>query len=80
MMIITNEFLDENKTPNGSWRKKQLELIGISWPPQKGWKKEVIGKEISDEEAILFSKFKIKEKPKHSNAQTNFNQFQHLIF
>lgn len=40
--------------PNGGVSKKQLEILGFSWPPQKWWLKEIAGKEISDKQARLF--------------------------
>lgn len=30
----------------GGWSKSQLQLIGVPWPPLKGWKYRVIGTEI----------------------------------
>lgn len=29
------------KTERGGWTKKALESLGVSWPPQKGWKKKL---------------------------------------
>ena len=53
-MIITKELLDSAATENGGYTKKQLAAIGIDWPPRKGWKTEVIGKSISEEQAEIF--------------------------
>lgn len=30
----------------GGYNRKQLAAIGVEWPPQKGWLKDLIGKEI----------------------------------
>ena len=57
MMIVTEEFLEKYKTPNGAWNAKQLALLGISWPPKKGWKRRSIGKCISEGNAKLFMYF-----------------------
>lgn len=53
-MKITNKFLNDNKTENGAWTKAQLKSIGVDWPPQKGWKKKILGSEISEETSIFF--------------------------
>ena len=33
----------------------QLRALGVSWPPKKGWKKEIIGREISGKLAKIFA-------------------------
>jgi hypothetical protein len=53
-MEITNEWLEQWKTPGGGYTRKQLELLGVSWPPAKGWKKSVVGAELADETAKSF--------------------------
>ena len=30
------------KTENGGWLKKDLESLGVSWPPQKGWMEDLL--------------------------------------
>ena len=55
-MIITNEWLTKNKTPNGGYNKKQFEILGISYPPQKGWKEQLIGRNLSEEKVREFEK------------------------
>jgi hypothetical protein len=46
LITLTNERLDRSKTPQGGYKKKQLDLIGISWPPIKGWKEQVLDTKI----------------------------------
>ncbi|HGE8282651.1 TPA: GIY-YIG nuclease family protein [Serratia marcescens] len=53
-MIITTELLMAGETQKGSYKRRQVELLGEEWPPTKGWKKRVIGKVISDEAAEEF--------------------------
>ena len=43
-IIITNEYIENNKTANGGFSKDILKQWGIDWPPQKGWRKQLIGK------------------------------------
>ena len=56
-MKVTEEFIKKGKTLKGGYTKKQLEILGISWPPQKGWVKKVLNKEISVEEAEEFIRY-----------------------
>jgi len=57
-MKITKEFLNEHKTKNGAYTRKQFQVLGIGWPPGKGWERQIIGKELTIEEAELFEKAK----------------------
>lgn len=34
-------FLEHIKTPRGGYTRAQLDFLGVSWPPQKGWKKKL---------------------------------------
>lgn len=55
-MIVTDEWLTRWMTPGGSYTKAQLRLIGVEWPPAKGWKGKVIGAYISGSAAADFAK------------------------
>jgi hypothetical protein len=33
--------IQEARTEAGGWTRKTLESWGVSWPPYKGWKKEL---------------------------------------
>ena len=50
MFTITKHWLREFSSGNsrGGWTKAQLEAVGVSWPPPKGWLDAVIGLEIED--------------------------------
>lgn len=54
-LTITNEFIESLKSDKGGFTRKQLEAIGVTWPPEKGWKGKVIGKEIERETAVWLS-------------------------
>lgn len=49
-MIITDELIESLKTNNGGFTKKTLKTLGVSWPPRRGWKRAIIGKEVPDVE------------------------------
>jgi hypothetical protein len=67
-MILTREFIENGGSLCGinpvtgrkgySWNKRQFEVIGVSYPPVKGWMDYLLGKEIPDEAAQLFLSLK----------------------
>jgi len=57
-MIITKDYLNKHKTNKGAYTRKQFQILGIGWPPGKGWERQIIGKELTIEEAELFEKAK----------------------
>jgi hypothetical protein len=65
-VIITDQFIESGKSKNGGYGRKQLAIIGVSWPPQTGWKPGVIGKEIPDDAAAQFLALK-DVNPKNDN-------------
>ncbi|MFE9803505.1 hypothetical protein ACFYP6_32410 [Streptomyces goshikiensis] len=36
--------IEAARTPAGGWKRDQLAVWGVSWPPPKGWKDELIGR------------------------------------
>lgn len=52
-MLITKDWLKEHSV-SGALTREQLGLLGIGWPPPKGWKEQVIGSEIPDQTAVNF--------------------------
>lgn len=55
-MKITEEILEQGKSPKGAWGRKQLRNLGVPWPLKKGWKSRLIGKEVPDERVAAFLK------------------------
>lgn len=39
----SESLIESLKTPKGGWTKASLALLGVPWPPPKGWKKRLIG-------------------------------------
>ena len=66
-MLITDDWLIKNKTPAGGYNKKQYDILGIQYPPQKGWKKDIIG--------TLLCKKKVKEFESISKGNQSIIQF-----
>lgn len=54
MQKITEKFLKEGQSANGGWSKRQLNMIGVNWPPASGWKQTVIGQLIEEKTARDF--------------------------
>lgn len=53
-MVLTEEFFKKYTNCGLSFNKKQAEALGIAYPLQPGWKKTLIGKEISIDAAKRF--------------------------
>ncbi len=53
-MIITRQYIMDNRTVKGAWRQSQIEALGESWPPRAGWINRCLGKELSEENRLLF--------------------------
>jgi hypothetical protein len=54
MHIVTHEWVEKNATGKASWTREQLKIVGVSWPPQRGWKTRINGIGIPDEAARKF--------------------------
>ena len=44
----------------GSWSRTQMALIGVAWPPKNGWKKQIVGKPIDEDDLEKFIHLKNK--------------------
>lgn len=53
-MILTKENIEAGSTSGVSYTRRQLEALGVAWPPVHGWKAGLIGKTISDEKYAEF--------------------------
>jgi hypothetical protein len=51
---VTDALLEAGKTQSGGWTKAQLEILGVAWPPQPGWKQKVRGTLIPKSDAERF--------------------------
>lgn len=63
-VIINKEFIKLGENGNGGWNKKQLAIVGITWPPFKGWIDSLENKVISYEDAVKFIELKRNKKEK----------------
>lgn len=53
-MRITRELLEQGQSKAGGWSREQLRLLGVNWPPKRGWPAKIVGSEITDAEAARF--------------------------
>ena len=51
---VTEQLLKEGMSSKGGWKKAQLSLIGVEWPPVTGWKESAIGRRIEPKDAMRF--------------------------
>jgi hypothetical protein len=54
MVLITYQFIASGVSCRGGFSRSQYSLLGVPFPPPKGWKKRVIGTEISEHDAMCF--------------------------
>jgi hypothetical protein len=57
-MKVTPKFITDGQSLRGGWTKRQLEILGLVWPPKPGWRQRVVGLEIADELAKEFLSLK----------------------
>ncbi len=54
MVVVTAELMTAGSSVSGLWNRKQLELLGVPWPLEKGWRLLVLGNKITQEAADRF--------------------------
>jgi len=53
-VILTKHLIEQGMSCRGGWSRKQLELLGVDYPPAKGWKYALIGTRISADALEIF--------------------------
>lgn len=61
--VVTAKFVTQGQSFRGGWSRRQLEILDVTWPPSRGWRKQVVGREITDDAAKEFLSLK-RERPK----------------
>ncbi len=54
MVVISQTLLDAGRSDRGSWSKRQLQLLGVPYPLQSGWKQRILGQTVSEQTARDF--------------------------
>lgn len=57
-MKLTEEHLQQARSINGGWSRKQVEVLGIGWPLEYGWKQDVLGQDFHPEDIADFISLK----------------------
>lgn len=70
-MIITESWLRDNMNGGIGVTARQLRALGLSWPPQKGWLKGILGKEITEKQKTAFERGK-----KSDTNNTKYDSFK----
>ena len=73
MPIFTLDILNQGKSRNGFWSNKQIYALGLS-EIKKGWKNEVIGKELSIDNINKFLDLKNKHLNNNNNNNNNLSR------
>ena len=47
LFVVTSEWVHENATRRGGWTADQLAVLGVAWPPAKGWLSRLVGTTIT---------------------------------
>lgn len=58
MHTVTRKWLAENGTKGIAWNREQLKVLGLNYPPPKGWKDAICGTAITDEQRVAFQQLK----------------------
>lgn len=56
--MTTREMLELGRSDNGGYTAAQLELIGVAWPPYKGWAKDASRKTFQSDAMNEFVKLR----------------------
>ena len=48
------EFIELGQSNEGGWNRAQLQVVGVDWPPIKGWKDRLCGEEFTQEQLNQF--------------------------
>ena len=78
-IIITDKYIEKNKTANGGFTKDILKEWGVDWPPQKGWRKNLIGKKIIVKKQITIDSFFQPNKSSSSSDNNPKNRVKYYL-
>ena len=56
MFTICEAWLIEHQSKAGAWTADQLAAIGVAWPPAHGWKRNAVGRIITDTQKARFER------------------------
>lgn len=79
-MKLTHEMIRQFAIRKGGYNKKQIKLLGLSWPPRTGWKDKIVGKNYPDEVIqMLYDESKVATKKLNERRPLNQTKKPKLI-
>jgi hypothetical protein len=57
-MFINKSQIKEAKSLNFGYSKKQIEVLGLNWPPIKGWTNRILLIDLKEEQILQFINLK----------------------
>ncbi len=72
---ITQELIQAGESGAGGWNQAQLELLGVKWPLQHGWRRRIEGSLIPKADAEKFIRLRgvtKKHQRKFQNLMADF--------
>lgn len=76
LVPITQRLIESGMSEQGGWNRKQLELIGVKWPPLRGWRRRAEGMLISESDAATF----VRLKGRTIKVSKQVDGLSHLLF
>jgi hypothetical protein len=67
-MRLTNDLIVAGFSDGEGVTRQQIELLGVEYPPKSGWKKRLIGTEISQEKYDFFIKLRNSSKKRQKKS------------
>ena len=55
LVQLNQTLIDGAASKNGGYSRRQLAAVGVQWPPEKGWKKTLVGKKVPVKAFHVFS-------------------------
>lgn len=78
-MKLTAEILHSAGTGGCGFNRQQLQLLGVGWPPKKGWLIRLVGQEVDDRTWQLVLKLKTTRRKQRARILGEGNQVRDLI-
>lgn len=57
-VTVTRGILDAGQSSRGAWSREQLELLGVPWPPARGWRGRLEGTRLPGSTVAAFLRLK----------------------
>lgn len=77
-MVITDDLMNQGLSArNPTWNRRQLGVLGLPWPPKKGWRRALLGKKITEKQLKEFLRLedrKIGEDPVMDESNSNWHR------